>query len=175
MTLGLDRNKVLLVDYDPHWSELYKDEVVSLKNILSNEALSFEHVGSTSIPGIKAKPVIDILVQIPTLFISEQGEQSFFNNNYKKTLFERRAEPMYSKTLEGNIATHNVHVTQTGSILANALLSFRDALLADELLAKKYEKLKLDLAGNFADNRKAYYDAKINFFESVVGKYFNPT
>ena len=174
MTLGLDRSKVLLVDYNPDWPKFYYCEVEALKKLLGSEAISFDHVGSTAIPGLKAKPVIDILVQIPTTFISSESEKILLSNNYKKTVFERRIEPMYSKTLEGNVASHNIHITQVGSILAKALTNFRDALRSDDLLAKKYEDLKLDLAGRFSGNRKAYYDAKINFFESVVGKYFEP-
>lgn len=174
MSVGLDRSKVVLVDHDPAWAEIYRTEAEYLKNLLGDEVLHIDHVGSTSVPGIKSKPVIDILIQIPTKFISEEGEKKFLNNNFKKTVFERRSEPMYSKTLKDNIATHNVHVTQEGSILAKALLNFRDALRADVTLAKKYEKLKLDLAASFADDRKSYYDAKIEFFESVVGKYFDP-
>lgn len=65
-------------------------------------------------------------------------------------------------------------MTRADSILANALINFRNALLADDALAKRYERLKIDLAASHADNRQAYYDAKIDFFESVVGKYFDP-
>lgn len=174
MSIGLDRSKVILVEHNPAWAEMYNAEAGYLKELLGGEILFIDHVGSTSVTGIKAKPVIDILVQIPTKFISEEGEQKFLTNGYKKTTFERRIEPMYSKTLEANIATHNVHITQARSILANALLNFRNALRADIVLAKKYEQLKLDLAASFGDDRKAYYDAKIDFFESVVGKYFDP-
>lgn len=173
MSVGLDRNKVILVEYDDKWPAIYDKEASLLVSLLGSEVLFIDHIGSTSVPGMKAKPVIDILVQVPTDFLSKSGEEILLGSGYLKTFFERRKEPMYSKTLRGDIATHNVHVTRKGSILANALLNFRNALRADNGLAKRYLKLKIDLAESHPDNRKAYYEAKISFFESVVGKYFD--
>lgn len=84
MSVGLDQDKVALVDHDPAWREFYREEAAFLKELLGGEVLSIDHIGSTSVPGIKAKPVIDLLVQIPTAFISEEGERKFFKHGYSK-------------------------------------------------------------------------------------------
>lgn len=174
MNIGLDREKVRLTEYDPNWVALFREEADFLSSILGGEAISIEHIGSTAIPSIKSKPVIDILVQIPSDFLAKASEAKLISLNYEKIEFKRRKEPMFSKTLERNIASHNVHFARQGNLLANALINFRDALLEDTELAKRYEELKLDLAKEYHNKRNSYYEAKIDFFESVVGKYFDP-
>jgi GrpB-like predicted nucleotidyltransferase (UPF0157 family) len=169
--IGLDRNKVELVDYNPAWPELFRQEAEFLKSLLGDEIIAVDHFGSTAIPGIKAKPVIDVLIQIPTKFLSAEAEQKLKDNNYDKRVFDHRDEPMYPKMIENNIATHNLHFTKISSKFAETMIAFRNKLRADPALAKEYETLKTDMAKNFTNDRQAYYKAKVAFFEKAVGKY----
>lgn len=171
MNIGLDRNKVFLVDHDPAWAEAFRVEAEFLKILLGDEVIAIDHFGSTSIPGIKAKPVIDVLVQASEMYLSAAAIQKLKAHHYDERIFDHRDEHMYPKMVEGNVASHNIHVTKIGSVFARNMLSFRDILRADVTLAKEYEALKLEIATRHPDDRQAYYKAKVDFINRVAGKY----
>lgn len=173
--IGLSRHRVELVEYDLQWPILFNQEAVMLKTIFRDEAVSVDHFGSTAIPGIMAKPLLDIMVQTKSDILDDDIIGRLEDHSYSERIFnDGVARRMFAKGT-GDVRTHHVHITQAGSQFATDMLEFRDILLANKPIAKEYQKLKYCLSQKFANNRDAYYAAKTQFFESVLGrKTFEP-
>lgn len=168
--IGLNHNKVVLVPHNPYWSALYATEAAVLVEIFGDEMLSINHFGSTAIRWIKAKPVIDIVVQIKS--DPEKLDQTIIDRLTEHTYRERvfndgLARRMFPKGPD-DYRTHHVHVLKDGHPFAKNMLLFRDRLCADKSLAKEYETLKTELSIKHPDDSQMYYKAKISFFESVL-------
>jgi GrpB-like predicted nucleotidyltransferase (UPF0157 family) len=168
--VGEDR--VELVDPDPSWTTQYKTEVDALLPVLPPvEGMRFEHFGSTAVPNLRAKPVIDILVihPEPALWpdliqpLTAAGYAYWSENPRKDRMFFVKGMPPY-----GARRTHHVHVRLPRD--AEAELAFRDLLRADLALVKRYELLKEDLAARFPDDRDAYTDGKKEFVEATLAQ-----
>jgi GrpB-like predicted nucleotidyltransferase (UPF0157 family) len=131
-------------------------------------AKGIEHIGSTAVPGLVAKPVLDIMAGVATLHVPKE-----FFVRVAAIGFEHR--PL--DTVEGRLffargptalRTHNLSVCEFHSDFWNERVLFRDRLRADLDLAKAYESLKLELARRFPNDRVKYTDAKAEFIETMV-------
>lgn len=157
---------IYLTEHQSCWQEWYSEEESLLKNVLSStERIS--HIGSTAIPSIWAKPIVDILMEIPkgsnfldykSLLINSgyicmsQSENGLsFNKGYTENGFAERV--------------FHLHLRFTGD---NNELYFRDYLIAFPDIAKKYEKLKLSLWKEYVHNRDAYTNAKTEFVKKYT-------
>ena len=161
-----------LVDPDPLWAAQYKSEVDALLSVLPAVAgRRLEHFGSTAVPNLRAKPVIDILVihPQPALWpgligpITSVGYAYWSGNPRKDRMFFVKGMPP-----SGARRTHHVHVRLPGD--AEAELAFRDLLRADLGLVRRYEMLKEDLAARFPDDREAYTEGKTEFVANALGQ-----
>jgi len=131
----------------------------------------FEHFGSTAIPGIRAKPIVDILLIHPDPAawpglvepISSLGYVYWAENPRKDRMFFVKGLPPF-----GTRRTHHLHVRLPAD--AKAELAFRDVLRADRALARQYEQLKESLALSRATDRDAYTSGKTDFVSSVLAK-----
>lgn len=166
-------DRVELVDPDPLWTTQYKIEVDALLSVLPRvEGLRFEHFGSTAIPSLRAKPVIDILVihPEPALWpglvapMTSIGYAYWSGNPRKDRMFFVKGKPP-----SGARRTHHVHVRLPGD--AEAELAFRDLLRADPSLVRRYEMLKEGLAARFPDDREAYTEGKTDFVANALGQF----
>jgi len=169
--LGLAQ--VRLREPTPLWGGLYRDEERRLRKALGPALLAVEHYGSTSIGGIKAKPIIDILAGIKRL---EDGPTlikplAVLGYDYAGDtvvpghhIFGRGEDD------RGEERTHLLHVVEYGSSIWAEALCFRDALRADAGLAREYEALKITLSEKYAERRADYTAAKASFIESVLDK-----
>lgn len=157
-----------LADYDPNWPAKFAAE-----RDLLGEALKpwtngpIEHVGSTAIPGIRAKPVIDIMVAVSDLPSSRPALPVLETLDYQ--YWPHRAEVMhwFCKPSDA-FRTHHLHLIPIGSPLWCARLAFRDYLRGHQATADEYVALKEDLAARFRHDREAYTDGKQSFVERVV-------
>ncbi len=161
---GLDI--VELKDHDPLWRDLFRQERVSLLETLGPLAVSIEHVGSTAVPGIRAKPVIDILVTVDRAR-PEDVEGALGKLGYvhvpigdPERLFFRKGMPR----------THHVHVVRHGGEEHAKHLLFRDRLIAHPEEAAAYGRLKDDLAIRFREDRQAYSDGKDEFIARILDR-----
>lgn len=166
--LGLAQTQVRLHAPTPLWAGLYGEEKARLRAALGSALLAIEHYGSTSIPGIKAKPIIDILAGTARL---EDGP----------TLIEPLAALGYDYAGDkvvpghhifgrGEARTHLLHVVEYGSVIWTEAICFRDALRADPKLAREYEALKIVLSEKYAERRADYTAAKASFIQSVLDR-----
>jgi GrpB-like predicted nucleotidyltransferase (UPF0157 family) len=164
--LGLEHRKVVLADPDDRWAELYRLEERRLRDALGAQALDIQHFGSTSIPGIKAKPVLDILLGVAAL-----GEATVFSG----TMLALGYDDVGTEVIPGDHLfgksqprTHLVHVVEHDGHHWVRNLRFRDALRADRSLALRYEALKVELAALYPDSRADYTEAKRAFIARIA-------
>jgi GrpB-like predicted nucleotidyltransferase (UPF0157 family) len=134
---------------------------------------TIEHIGSTSVPGLAAKPVIDVLVGVRVLAdveskIAALGACGYgYVQKYERELPTRR---YFLKSSVSSLRVH-VHAVERGSRLWREHLGFRDALRMDPGLRVRYQQLKLQLAAVHADDKSAYTAAKAPFIQSVLASF----
>ena len=168
MSLGLESGTDRVVPYDPVWPALFMNEANRLREhfVRQKLAIVIEHTGSTAVPGLAAKPVLDILAGRPS------GEPL---RPYVDTLIEagyiHRGEqeiPGRDFFRRGDPRAYHVHLTTIGSNFWQDHLTFRDQLRADSFLRDRYADLKRDLAAQFPRDREAYICGKESFVMEVL-------
>ena len=167
-------DEVEIVDYDPRWPILFDEEAERLRATLDPSLIvGLEHFGSTAIPGLSAKPIIDILIAVRSLadaqanFVEPLRNLDYVywaENPRKDRLFFVKGMPPF-----GSRRSHHVHVTEPHGELWQRL-AFRDYLRAHPEEAAIYEQLKRRLATEYKRDREAYTDAKSAYVESVMRK-----
>lgn len=164
--LGLRKGTVLLVDHNPAWDDAFAAEATRIRQALGPVVIDLQHFGSTSIPTIRAKPILDLLLGIADF---EQGPllaPALANIGYDYV--PHAGVPDDHIFGKGVDRTHLLHVVAHDGPKWHRNLRFRDRMLADPALARDYEALKARLAMEFADNRAAYTDAKQQFIDAAV-------
>lgn len=162
-------NEVIIVDYDPLWPAQFAEEVGRIKEAVGPALVAVEHIGSTAVPDLSAKPVLDILVGVTSLEASRAavpalealGYECRGENGIPSRLYFRKGTMQHRHT-------HHLHMVELGHEQWAPMLAFRDALRAHPETARQYEHLKRELAVRFRNNRAAYTDGKANFVQKVV-------
>lgn len=167
MSLGLESGTVRLVAHAPAWTALFRAEAARIRAAIdAGLPLALEHMGSTAVPGLVAKPILDVLAGYPrgaavgpyVLALVGAGYTHRGENGIPGREFLRRGEPR----------AYHVHlVVQDGPIWRDQL-AFRDALRAEPELRDAYAALKLALAQRFPRDRASYIEGKGAFVESVL-------
>ena len=163
-----DEAPVEITDYDPLWPSKFQTERVLLERVLAPWlAGPIEHVGSTAIPGMPAKPVIDVMAAVNTLEASQAAINELRKIGY--VYFPYRSDIMhwFCKPSPA-FRTHHLHLVPFGSERWVDCLAFRDRLRGDQPLAIEYATLKKKLATEFKFNREAYTEAKTPFLQRVL-------
>lgn len=157
-----------VVPYDPSWPARFADERAALERVLAPWlAGPIEHVGSTAVPGLAAKPVIDIMAGVATLDASRPALPALVPLHY--VYFPYRAEVMHWLCKPSDaVRTHHLHLIPCGSALWNDRLAFRDYLRRHPPIAAEYATLKRALAARYEFDREAYTDAKEPFVRRVL-------
>lgn len=163
---GLPKGKVVLAEPHADWPALFAAEAARLRSALGEQVLGLEHYGSTAIPGIKAKPVIDLLVGLDRLETAAGCAPAMLALGYEDAGTD--VVPDHHIFGLGEARTHIVHMVAFEGQAWRECLAFRDALRADPALARAYEALKVDLGAQFADDRAAYTDGKGAFVTEIV-------
>ncbi|WP_411965607.1 GrpB family protein [Haloferax sp. YSMS24] len=166
-TFGLARDTVELVPHDPAWEDAYDAEVERLQSELDTTGLGFEHVGSTAIPGIAAKPIVDMLLLVSDLEDTDELASELDAAGYEERPNDVPDRRFFARGPPSN-RTHYLSVTERGSDCHREQVAFRDALRADPELAAEYDSLKHELADASPDDRTTYTDAKSSFVRSVL-------
>lgn len=165
--LGVPKNSVELCPYDPSWKEEFEKEKKILKKVLGDYALDIQHVGSTSIPGLSAKPIIDIAVAVGSLDVLYKLIPILTEAGYGvKNYIEDKGEVLASKGGE-EYNTHFVHIEVKGGNYWNNHILFRDYLITHPEYIKKYEEMKRKVLSEFKE-RKEYTAHKSEFIQEVL-------
>jgi GrpB-like predicted nucleotidyltransferase (UPF0157 family) len=165
--------EVRLVAYNPLWPALYAAEIARVRAVLPEDlVLECAHFGSTAIPGMLAKPVIDMLVMVASLAearaqavapLETLGYSYWAENPRKDRMFLVRGLP------PAPTRTHHLHITEPGGELCTRL-KFRDYLRAHPDEAARYAMLKTELAQRHRTDREAYTEAKSDYVIGVLAK-----
>ncbi|MGA3398167.1 MAG: GrpB family protein [Acetobacteraceae bacterium] len=163
---------VALVAYDPDWPRQFAMEAERLRGVLDPAlVLGIEHFGSTAVPGLIAKPIIDILIAVRSLAtartaavapIVSLGYVYWEDNPKPDRMFFVKGMPPY-----GARRTHHVHITEPAGEMWQRRLAFRDYLRAHPDEAQRYAALKHDLARQYTTDREAYTEAKSDYVQAV--------
>jgi GrpB-like predicted nucleotidyltransferase (UPF0157 family) len=155
-----------LEEYDPRWPELFKREAKRIRSALGDKVLRLEHVGSTSVPGLCAKPVIDIL-----LVVKDSSDESAYVSALEKAgylLRIREPEWFEHRLFKGPDTDINLHVFSLGAEEIDRMLRFRDWLRSQEADRKKYARVKRRLAKKKWRHIQNYADAKSSIIREIM-------
>lgn len=166
-----------IVPYDPDWPARFEQERQHLLSSLPGELiLRIEHFGSTAVPGLAAKPIIDLLVEVTDLdavrgrvvpILEAQGYEYF----WRPTIGDH-GPPYYAWFIKRDPATgartHHIHMVESGFVEHWDRLLFRDYLIAHSDVAREYEALKLRLASEHGEDRVRYTREKTDFISAVT-------
>jgi GrpB-like predicted nucleotidyltransferase (UPF0157 family) len=163
---------VVLVPYDPDWPRRFETERALLARVFADAPASIDHVGSTAVPGLAAKPVIDIMVGVSALSeiesrIPELERHGYeYVPEYEAQLPERR----YLRKPRVGPRTHHLHAVVRDSTFWRRHLLFRDYLRGHPETAAAYLELKQRLASLHRSDRAAYSEGKSSFVEAVLAR-----
>lgn len=161
---------IVVVSYDPEWPLQYEEEKARILAVIAPFVVCMEHMGSTAVPGLAAKPVIDILIGVRSLsdaplFLPPLVYLGYdYIQKHEAMLPERR----YLHRLENGRHTHHLHMVEPDSDFFKVQIAFRDYLRRHSDTRDQYAALKLDLAHRYRNDREAYTDAKSSFILSIL-------
>ncbi len=159
---------VVIVDYDPEWPARFEEERAIIEAAIGPRTVAIEHVGSTAVPGLGAKPVVDIMVGIDSLAdaaacIEPLGAAGYtYYPDHEAEMPERRYFDVQSGTRDAHL-----HMVEYGGAFWRRHLAFRDYLRAHPEAAAEYDRLKRDLAAHYGSDRDGYTNAKTEFVQSI--------
>ena len=168
---GLKKGYLEIMDYRDDYGTIYDAEKNELLEIYKDKIFSINHVGSTSIIGIKSKPIIDILIQTNDI----EDFISFTESHVEGETYTVKKEPtmggdyLIRKEEDGKVKAF-IHVYQTGDINAINSLLFRDYLNSHEDEKKRYENLKMELYEKYKNDRHQYTYGKDEYIKGVIRK-----
>jgi GrpB-like predicted nucleotidyltransferase (UPF0157 family) len=167
--LGLPRGQVVVEAYDPIWPAMFSQAARELEEAVGESIMAVHHVGSTSVPGLCAKPILDILVSIGNI-----DEVPALVPALDALGYELRPDPeiperrYFRRPRGGEIRTHHLSFAEPASRHYRVTLAFRDALRGSARLAAEYAKLKQELAIRYPRDRESYIAGKSDFILRVL-------
>jgi GrpB-like predicted nucleotidyltransferase (UPF0157 family) len=169
-TDGDNMSGILLQNHSELWNSSYVNEVSALMKIVGKKSIRFHHIGSTSIPGILAKPIIDILGEVESLTFLDDHQEQVEAEGYLYRGEYGIPGRRYIVGLSPETKKHRVHfhIFQKGDPEIRRHLAFRDYLREHPEIAKEYERLKLDLKDKNEFDKGKYQDGKAGFCESII-------
>jgi GrpB-like predicted nucleotidyltransferase (UPF0157 family) len=160
---------VVVAPYDPRWPILFEEASAQLKTALGRAILDVHHVGSTAVPGLCAKPILDVLVSVPDFDDAKRLVPQLSELGYEFRPDEEIPDRHYFRRPPGGeLRTHHLSLAEPGSRYHRVTLGFRDGLRRHPDLATAYARLKLDLAQRFPRDRPAYIEGKTQFVMEVL-------
>ncbi|MDF1504671.1 GrpB family protein [Roseisolibacter sp. H3M3-2] len=167
--LGLASGSVRLAAPDAGWAGAYADEAARIRAAVGGLPVAVEHVGSTAVPGLVAKPILDLLLGRPADVPGEAYVAPLAALGYvHRGPYGIPGREYFVRDDAAGLRTHHLHLVREGSALWRDHLAFRDALRADPALAAEYAALKRALAAAHAADREAYTDGKGAFVRRVL-------
>jgi GrpB-like predicted nucleotidyltransferase (UPF0157 family) len=163
---------VTLVPYDPEWPRLYEREAARIREALGDRLIRIEHTGSTSVPGLAAKPIIDI-----TLVVADSADEASYVPQLERAGYVLRIrEPDWfeHRLFKGPDTNTNIHTFSAGSPEIERMVAFRDWLRSNDDDRDLYERTKRDLASRDWQYVQHYADAKTEVVEAIMARALAP-
>jgi len=162
--------EIVIVPYNSEWPQKFEKEKTVLEKVIGNYITGgIHHIGSTSIPGLSAKPIIDILIGVESLEASKACLDILPKIQYQYYPYKEDQEHWFCKPSPAHRDYH-LHLIPTDNPDFKACLAFRDYLRSHEEARNKYQQLKTNLAEEFKNDRETYTQAKTEFVKEIVSK-----
>ena len=159
-------SEVTIAPYDPAWPALYENEREKITAALGSLIVEIHHVGSTAVPDLPAKPIIDIMIALPQLEDAIECIGPLSDLGYAFIDYPQNTARRFFR--KGQPRTHHVHIVAQDSVELRDHLAFRDALRADPQLRDQYAALKVNLAERHRNDRAQYTENKTDFVRRVL-------
>ena len=169
MTLGLLRETVALAQHSSEWQREFAAEATRLRSVLAEWSCVIEHIGSTAVSGLVAKPILDIAVGARSVFDVSELRSALESLGYEyRGDAKDEGGHVFVKESQPGMRTHHVHVVQFGSSQWNAYLTLREWLRSNSSARSAYQEAKLALAAMHHNNRRAYTASKAVIISSLL-------
>lgn len=169
MSIGLKRGIVRLEEHQTAWEDSARDVAQLIRDALGDEAVDVQHVGSTAVPGILAKPIVDLAVAVEDYDAVLARREALEARGIMLRLDERPEQLLFAMGDFGaDTRTHHIHVVKADSREWRDYLAFRDYLRTNDEAAARYEALKVILAKRYADDRAAYTEGKATLVSELL-------
>jgi GrpB-like predicted nucleotidyltransferase (UPF0157 family) len=160
--------RTAIVDYDPHWPQLFAREAIRIRDVLGRRALLIEHTGSTSVPGLVAKPIIDLL-----LVVTDSADEAAYVPDLEAAGYVLRIRETHwyeHRMFKGPDTEINLHVLSSGCPEIDRILMFRDWLRSHAADRVLYARTKWALAQKEWKSVENYADAKTSVIEAILAR-----
>jgi GrpB-like predicted nucleotidyltransferase (UPF0157 family) len=168
----IGKEKIIIKDYDPKWPKLFDAERDLIMEAIGHYVADIQHIGSTAVPGLAAKPVIDMIIGLRRILDAQdcimpiEAMEYEYVPEYEKEFPERR----YFRKNTSAVRSHHIHMVEIGSDFWERHLLFRNYLREHPETAHDYAALKRKLAITFENDRKGYTDGKTEFIEGILAR-----
>ena len=160
--------RVYLQPYDSRWPDEFARESLAVARALGSILTAIHHIGSTAIPGIRAKPIIDMLAVSADISLLDESPSPLEALGYEALCeFGIPGRRYFRKDSSAAVRTHQIHAFQTGSPQISRHLAFRDYLRAHSDAARDYDALKQRLAESYPNDISSYTDGKDSFIQDI--------
>ena len=164
--------EIVIAPYSEQWPLVAHELIAEISKVFDSDALAIEHIGSTSIPGLAAKPIIDIMVMMKDLDTIDRSvlalSQAHGAWHLVPAELDDRPWRRFMVKVVGDHRFAHLHLIPEGQPRWSEHLAFREALRADQALRARYAAIKRDLAEVHREDREAYTDGKTQFIQSVL-------
>ncbi len=164
-------DELVIIPYNPEWPRQFEKEAASLREVFKNHQPVIEHIGSTAIHGLDAKPIIDLMIGFEDeVEIEEiiQKIESLGYNHWKEDPYVQMRQFFIKWDAHKTHRISHIHATKIGNDFWTKQIIFRDKMRGNKNLIKEYAELKKMLARKFIDNHDKYIEAKTEFINKVI-------
>ena len=168
--IGLRRHTVRLVEHEPGWAALFASEATAIRRLLGDIIVDVQHVGSTAVPGLVAKPILDIAIaasapDLVVLVADRLRDAGYLDRGSAG----RNGGHLLVKEAAPDVRTVHLHVVDVTDPQWDDYIRFRDMLRDDDAIRHAYHDLKRELAETCGNDRQAYTSGKAAFVRSILG------
>ncbi|MCD4819683.1 MAG: GrpB family protein [Candidatus Cloacimonetes bacterium] len=168
--IGLSSDMVVISKYSRKWKMFYEDEEILIKNNLKKLYFEIEHIGSTAIKDLDAKPIIDIMIGYFHKADLEKIINSLESIKYINKGEAGIPERIFLKKDVKDKTTHHIHLTEIESEFWSDHILFRDFLDSHENLKIEYQNLKYEFSDRYKNDREKYTESKSDFIQKIIAK-----
>ena len=166
--LGTEKGHVEIVEYRTEWAEIFERERAAILETCGPWVMEVHHVGSTSVPGLAAKPILDIMPVVASAKDGENAVEPMTILGYRYREENELPGRFYFDKIVGGLTVVHCHMYQQDHSDVRKLVAFRDQLRTDKETAIAYERLKRDLASKYRNDRESYTDGKGEFIRETI-------
>lgn len=166
--IGIQRGTVQLLTYRPEWRTLFEEEAARLLSVLGAYILQIEHIGSTAIEGMDAKPIVDIMIAVESWSNAKNLVPTIEALGYEYKEEDAVSERLFFAKGPPTKRTHHLSLTEPTTAYWTDKILFRDYLWEHPLAAKEYRRLKQELAQRYPEDRASYTDGKAEFIRRTL-------